>query len=354
VGKPKKVAVCRQAMLVCLTIAGCGSANRDVNDAAANADSISQADGRGHGAVLRFVQAIQLPDVAGRFDHFAVDLQRQHLFVAALGNNTLEILDLGNGERLQSIQGFKKPTGIAFVEKSLRIFVGCGEGGSCEILDRDDFHLIQSIKSLPDADNLRYDSGAGHVYVGYGDGALAKIDAETGEHLSDIQLEGHPESFQLESAGSRIFVNVPTAGHVAVLDRLQNAVVDTWPLESARSNFPMALDEGNHRLFVGCRNPASVLVFDTVSGKLITSLTIADDTDDLFYDSAQKRLYVVCGAGFINEFHQSDADHYEATGSIPTREGARTALFVPELRRFYVAVPRRGVQKAEIRIYKVP
>jgi len=302
---------------------------------------------------LRFVQAIPLPGVEGRFDHMAVDLQRQRLFVAALGNNSLEIMNLQNGERLQTIKSFQKPTGIAFAPKLNRIFAASGDGERCEILDSKTFRIVHSTTSLPDADNVRFDDAEERVYVGYGDGALAKIDAGSGRKMGDIPLKGHPESFQLEKTGARIFVNVPTAESIAVIDRAQNKVVATWTLEGARSNFPMALDESNHRLFVGCREPASLLVYDTASGRVAASLPIAADTDDLFYDAARRRLYVACGGGFINVIQQQDADVYKEIARIPTAEGARTALFVPELRRFYLAVPQRGSQRAEIRVFEV-
>jgi DNA-binding beta-propeller fold protein YncE len=299
------------------------------------------------------VQDIPLPGVEGRIDHLAVDLKRQHLFVAALGNDTLEVLDLRAGKHLHSIKGLQKPTGVAVVPEFNRLFAASGDGASCEIFRADTFSPVQGVKSLPDADNVRYDGTAKHVYVGYGDGGLAILDAATGKRLDDVRLAGHPESFQLEKSGTRIFINVPAAHHIAVVDRPGRAVVSTWPLDGVRSNFPMALDEANHRLFIGCRNPARLLVYDTTTGRATTSLEIGDDTDDLFYDAEQKRLYVSCGAGLINLIHQEGADRYHSIGSIPTAAGARTALFVPELKRFYLAVPHRGTQGAHIRVYAV-
>jgi DNA-binding beta-propeller fold protein YncE len=300
---------------------------------------------------LRQVQVIPLPGVEGRFDHFAVDVPRQHLFVAALGNDTLEIIDLRSGKRLHSVTGLKKPTGVAFAPELNRIFVASGEGETCEVLDGGTFATLQSIKGLPDADNVRYDSAARQVYVGYGEGALAVLDAVNGQRLGDIRLAGHPESFQLEKEGTRLFVNVPSAGHIAVVDRAKRAVTATWPLNGAQSNFPMALDEAGHRLFIGCRAPARVLVYDTTTGRVEATLPIAGDTDDLFFDAARKCIYVSCGAGFINLFQQQDGGHYEAFATLPTAAGARTALFVPPLQRLYLAVPHRGAQGAEIRAY---
>jgi len=345
---------------VCFALGGCGTQAQDLDNTSAQFNSPSQVSTQAqdktdsaNGAVLRMVQAIPLPGVEGRFDHFAIDLQSQHLFVAALGNDTFEVLNLRDGKRLHSIRGLPKPTGIAFAPEFSRIFAASGNGETCEIFNGETFARVGSVKSLPDADNVRYDSAAKHIYVGYGDGALVVVDAASGQRLGDIKLAGHPESFQLEKAGRRIFVNVPTARHVAVIDRAKRAVVATWPLEGARSNFPMALDETNHRLFVGCRDPARVLVYDTTSGRVTATLKIAGDTDDLFYDAARKRLYVACGAGFINVFQQQDANRYTVIANMATAAGARTALFVPQLKRLYLAVPHRGTQGAQIRVYEV-
>lgn len=347
---------------LCIALGGSGTQVQGLDNASAQVRSPGRAGAQtqtqdktesANAGALRLVQAIPLPGVEGRFDHFAIDLQRRHLFVAGLGNNTLEVLDLREGKHLHSIKGLRKPTGIAFVPEVDRVFAASGDGETCEILDGDKLSLVQSVKSLPDADNVRYDSVAKHIYVGYGDGALGIVDAVSGQRLGDVKLAGHPESFQLEKAGARIFVNVPTARQIAVVDRTKRAVVATWPLEGARSNFPMALDEVNHRLFVGCREPARVLVYDTTSSRVTATLSIAGDTDDLFYDEVRQRLYVACGAGFINVFQQQDDGHCEAIGRMATAAGARTALFVPELNRLYLAVPHRGTQTAQILAYAV-
>jgi hypothetical protein len=170
--------------------------------------------------------------------------------------------------------------------------------------------------------------------------------------LGEAKLPGHPESCQFERSGSRVFVNVPTADQIAVVDRRAMKVVDTWTVVGAKSNFPMALDEANHRLFVGCRRPAKMLVYDTASSKQIASFDIDGDTDDLFYDAARKRLYVSGGEGYVDVFQEQDANRLQRVARVATAAGARTSLFVPEQNRLYLAVPHRGSQKAEIRVYE--
>jgi hypothetical protein len=302
---------------------------------------------------LQRVQTIPLPYVEGRIDHLDVDLKSQRLFVAALGNNTVEILDLQTGKSVHSITGLHEPQGVAFVPEFNKIFVTNGQSGTCDIFDGNSFKPLQSIKSLDDADNIRYDAATRFIYISYGDGALALVDATRDKYLGDIKLKGHPESFQLEKQGPRIFVNIPSAHHITVVDREKRTVLAKWPLKNAQANFPMALDETHHRLFVGFRKPPKLIVFDTESGQIVTELNSVGDSDDIFYDPIRRRIYEIGGEGFIDVLEQKDADHYERVTKIPTAPGARTGLFVPQFNRLYLAVPHRGNQKAEIRVYEV-
>jgi YVTN family beta-propeller protein len=293
---------------------------------------------------------IPMPAVEGRIDHLAVDVAGKRLFVAALGNDTVEVIDISGMRVIKSIARLHEPQGIRFLPDRNRLVVANGGDGSTVFYDGTTLSVVHTAKTSGDADNVRYDAKAGRVYVGYGNGALGSF-APDGAALGDIKLAGHPESFQLESAGPRIFVNVPSAGHVAVIDRDKRAVAATWRVTAAGANYPMALDEANRRLLLGCRRPAKLLVYDTGSGTLVSAVDIVGDTDDLFYDSSKKRLYVIGGEGFITVLEQQDADHYRLLQKLPTSAGARTGLFVPELGKLFLAVPHRGTQRAEIRVY---
>jgi hypothetical protein len=303
--------------------------------------------------LLALDKTIPLPGVEGRIDHMTVDVAGQRLFMAALGNNTVEVLDLKSGKLIQSVSGFAEPQGMVYVPEFDKLFVANGSDGTCRILDGHSFKTIRSLDVGDDADNVRYDEAAKKVYVGYGSGALAVIDANTDDKLVDIPLTGHPESFRMEAGSSNLYVNVPDAGQITVADRQKGAVTGTWPMKEAQANFPMFLDEADHRLFVGCRKPAKMLVYD-FSGQLKASVPIARDTDDLFYDVRNKLIYVSCGGGSIEIIRQNDADNYQKAGSITTMPGARTSLFIPELNLFCLAVPHRGEQIAEVLIYKTP
>ncbi len=302
---------------------------------------------------LRFARGIELPAVEGRIDHLTLDSSSQRLFVAALGNNTVEVVDVKNGTHLKSLPGFRDPQGLAGVPDAKAIAIANGQGEGVQIVDENDFKTLKTIALGEDADNVRYDAAAKRLYVGYGGGALAGVSPVDANVLAQIKLAGHPESFQLERAGPRIFVNVPPAGHVAVIDRSSMKVIATWPVTGAKSNYPMALDEASHRLFVGCRRPAKVLVYDTTSGMEIGAADIVGDTDDMFYDAARKRLYVSGGDGFIDVFDARQPATLTRVARVATAAGARTSLFVPDQNRLYLAVPHRGSQRAEIRVYEV-
>ena len=305
-------------------------------------------------STLRMVQTIPLPNVEGRIDHMAVDVKGQRLFIAALGNNSVEILDLNAGKHFKSIPGLHEPQGVGFISEFNKIFIANGKTGACDILDGSSFERIKSVKFPDDADNIRYDANGQRVYVGYGNGGLGIIDAKNSDHIGNIKLDAHPESFQLEKSGFRIFVNLPDSKKIAVVNRQARTVITTWATTSATANFPMALAETHHRLFVGFRKPAKVSVFDTDSGKVIANLDSAGDADDIFYDNSRRRIYIAGGEGFLSIFQQLDPEHYQPVAKIPTAAGARTALFVPEFNRLYLAVPHRGSQRAEVRVYSAP
>jgi DNA-binding beta-propeller fold protein YncE len=304
-------------------------------------------------AGIQLKQAIPLLGVEGRIDHCDFDAAGERLFVCALGNNTVEVVDLNKAERVHTISGLGVPQGIAFVPELNRLLVANDKGGVCNIYDADSFQLIGKVDFADDADNVRYDSASKRIYVGFGSGGIGSINAVDGKQVGLIKLAAHPEAFELERQGHRIFVNVPNARHVAVVDRDKGEVIATWKTDGASGNFPMALDEANHRLFVGCRLPSKLVVLDTASGKTVTSVAISGDPDDLFYDRKRHRVYVICGAGKIDIIDQTDANTYKALAKIITADGARSGLFVPERDALFVAVPHRGSQQAEIRRYQI-
>ena len=301
---------------------------------------------------LKLENTIALPGVEGRIDHLAVDLNGQRLFVAALGNNTVEVLDIKSARRLHTISGLHEPQGVLYVASDNRLFVANAKDGTCRLYDAGSFQLLQTINYGDDADNVRFDAPAKQVYVGYGSGALGVLDL-SGNKLGEIKLDAHPESFQLEKMGARIFVNLPDSRKITVIDRNKKAVVGRWETSGALANFPMALDAANHRLFTVCRRPAVLVVLNTDSGAAVAKIPTVGDSDDVFYDPTRKRIYASGGEGAIAVCQQQDRDHYKEIARIPTVKGARTSLFVPELGRLYLAVRRQGSEDAAIRVYAV-
>jgi DNA-binding beta-propeller fold protein YncE len=302
---------------------------------------------------LQLKETIPLTGIEGRLDHFAFDAVEQRLFVCALGNNTVEVIDTTRGVRVHSITGLSAPQGVACVAEANRIFVADEEGGILKIFDGKSFHPLGELDFKDDADNIRYDHSTKEILVGFGSGGLAIVNALTGKQLGAIKLTAHPEAFILEQNGKRIFINVPNAHHVAVVDRDRPEVLTNWKTEAASGNFPIALDETNHRLFVGYRIPPKLIVLNADSGQPVTSIAISEDSDDIWYDSKRHRIYAICGAGKIDVIDQMNANNYRILTKIDTALGARTGLFVPEEDTLFVAVPHHGSQRAEIRVYQI-
>lgn len=299
--------------------------------------------------LLTLEAKIPLGDVAGRIDHLAIDLKRQILFVAELGNDTVGVVDISQRRLVHRITGLQEPQGVAYVEAVDLLYVANAGDGTVRWYKAADFAPVGMLKLGSDADNLRVDRAAGELVVGYGKGALAILDAATGQKKADIRLPAHPEAFQLASDG-RVFVDVPDARQIAIVDRAAGRQVAHWGIEAA-GNFPMALDEAGHRLIVAYRGPATLAVFDAGTGSPVASLRTCDDADDVFVDHRRSRIYVSCGEGVLAVVLQ-DGTGYRDVARIKTNSGARTSLFVPELDRLFLAVRARGREPAAIWVYR--
>ena len=333
--------------LLTLLVMCCTQTNSNTSSSTSEPGTGEQSSG-----VLRLVRTIPLPNVEGRIDHLDMDVKGQRLFIAALGNNTVEVADLQKGARTQSLRGFNEPQGIRYLPASNSLVVANGGDGVIGFWDAASYKQVKTVRSSGDADNVRYDAAHNRIYVGYGSGALAVLD-EKGERLGDIPLGGHPESFQLDSTSGRAYINVPSRQEIAVADVNKMTVLAHWQVQVASANYPMALDSEHHRLFVMTRKPAHLLVYDTEAGKLILTLKAGADSDDVFYDAAKRRIYASFGEGTVMVYEQQDADHYQVIATVATVAGARTAFFSPDLRQLYVAVPHRNNPTAEIRVYQV-
>jgi DNA-binding beta-propeller fold protein YncE len=312
---------------------------------------------------LALKQTIPVPGLTkeGDFDHLTMDLQGQRLFVAGEDNSVVEILDLAAGKLVHTITDVKAPHSMVYRADLKKLFVVDGGTGEVKIYDTDSYKRTGSIKLREDADSMAYDPSTKYMYVvNGGEGAkmaysfISVVDTTAGKSLADIKIDSDAvEALALEKSGPRLFVNMTGKDAVGVVDREKHAVITTWPTgQVAKHLIAMSFDEADHRLFVTTRNPGKLIVLNTDSGKVVTSLPCVGDNDDMAYDSASKRIYV-SGSGFVDVYHQKDADHYDQIGHVATVFKARTSVLVPELKKYYLGIPHHGTTAAAVRVYDV-
>ena len=299
---------------------------------------------------LALVKTISLEGVEGRLDHLAVDSEKERVYVAALTNDSVEVIDLQKGRRSQTVSGPRGPQGLAVIPETHELVVTSGEDGVCRVYD-ETLTLVRFLSELEDADAVRYDPSTKHVYAGTANG-ITVIDPKGPTKVAQFPLDSEPESFQVENEGPNLYVNLPATYQVAVVDKNSGEVTARWDLLEARENFAMALDEKGHRLFIGCRRPSKVLVYDTERGSYVGKEDCVADADDMFYDAARKRIYVSGGQGYVSVINEVDPYLYQALGTVPTSPGARTSQFDPATGQLYVAVPHRRKQPAEVWVFK--
>src|SRR5216684_4175632 len=307
---------------------------------------------------LKLAQTLTLPaDIKGNFDHFGVDLKGNRLFATPEGYMAVLVFELKTGKPLHTITGIGKPHAVLYREDLDRIYVTDGDAGDMKIFDGKTYALLSSVKLLEDADSIGYDPKTKYLYIDNGGGdvhqtysMLSVVDTSAGKKLADIKVDGDTlEAMALDKSTPRIFLNNKARSQVDVIDRQTRTLITSWPITKAKTNVAMAYDEANHRLFVACRG-GGIVVLDTQSGKEITVLPITKGVDDLVFDPGKKRLYASCD-GNVDVYEQSDADTYKSLGEVATGALARTALLVPQLNRYFVAVPQHGASSAEIQVF---
>jgi len=302
--------------------------------------------------LLTLQKEITLPNVKGRIDHIDVNLKDQVAYVSALGDNMLEVVDLKSGKVTGSITGLDEPQGVAYIEKHMELLVANGGTGECGFYNSLTLKKTGSIKLADDADDVRYDAAEDKIYVGYGSGGIAIISAASHKLIGNITVPAHPESFQLDTKTNKLWVNLPGSGMIGVADLTQLKLIAKWSKLLPRANFPMAYDEMQHRIIVGYRVPAKVVIYDSETGKEIFTAPMVGDADDLYWDVKNKSVYISGGGGAVDIFKQTNATTYKQIAHIKTRDGARTSLLVPELGLFLIAARASGDQKATLLVYQ--
>ena len=300
---------------------------------------------------LQLEEQIPVPGVSGRLDHFTADFKRKRVFVSALGNNSLEVIDTFAGKVIHSIKGLAQPQGPLYVAGVDKLYVANAEDGKVRVYDGATYTLRKTIDLGEDPDNLRYDEASKTVFVGFGqdDGGIAMIDPKTDERVGQVyKTGGHPESFQVEAKGGHIFVNVPDAGYVVESIDRKSGAATKWSLKGLRGNYAMALNEEDHRLFTITRKTPMMVVLNTETGAEVARLRAVGECDDVYFDASRKRVYVIGGAGVISVFQEVDPDHYELVADVPTGIGIRTGYFYTKRDRLYAGVPAKGNEPAQV------
>jgi len=290
---------------------------------------------------------VMLPGVFGRIDHFGLDGRRGNVFVCALGNGTVEVVN--NLRVIHTIRGLGHPQAALYVEDFDRLVISAKDG-KLRFFDGGTFAHLKTLDFGADTDNLRYERGEKRIYVGYGDGAIAMVDAATMQRLPrEFVLGSHPESFQFERNGTRIFANLPDQEAIGVIDRKSGAIVK-WPVEGARTNHALAFDEAGHRLFSAALQPGKLWVIDSDSGGVVATLQIVLGVDDLWFDASRKRVLASGHAGFVSVIQQEGPDRYGLVADVPTAVGGGTSLYVRSRTSegLYVGLPNTSQGGSEI------
>ena len=295
--------------------------------------------------------AIPMPGIKGRIDHLDINLKEKIVYIAALGNNSLEVVDIGKGKVLKTIIGLNEPQGVAYISQQQEIFVANGGNGDCYFYNAHSFEKTATIHLSSDADDVRYDSIDEKIYVGYGEGGIAIIDSKQHKQVGNIKLSAHPEGFQLDKKMNKIFINVPDAHQIAIGDLSSFELISTWSTGELRSNFPLAIDTISHMIFIGYRRPAKLVLLDGVSGNTFAIEDLVNDTDDIFFDERENKIYA-SGGGFIT-IYQWKKPEIKQIAKIYTRDGARTSLFVPALKLFILAARANNNNNAELQVYEI-
>jgi len=313
-------------------------------------------------APLKLLHATPIPELHdGDFDHLTADVAGNRLFVTAEENSKVLVFDLKSDKLIHTIADLKAPHSMLYRADLKKLFVADSDLGEVKIYDTDSYKPAGSIKVREGADASGYDPSTKLYYVVNGgkdaklpNAYITAIDVATGKTEAEFKIDSNDvEGVAFEKSGPRMFVNVRGNNSVEVYNRKTRKLLNTWSTAEAGKNpTSMSFDEADHRLFLGTRVPAKLVILDSDSGKVVTSYPAAAMVDDMAYDSGSKRLYFA-GTEFFDVFHETDPDHYDRIGHIATAFRAKTGVLVPELKRYYLAVPHHEKQVAELRVYEV-
>ena len=312
---------------------------------------------------LNLVGRYEFPsDVKGRFDHLIADVHGHRLFTTPQGSKSVMVFDLRTRKLIHTIGGIEIPNGLLYREDLKRLYVTDGSPGELKIYSGENYDLIKSIRLLPDTDPIVYDPATKYLYVVSGGrdakmsySTISIIDTTSGDKVDEMKVDSPGlDAMAIEKSSPRLYVANVAQTKVEVIDRNARTAIASWPITLCTVTVALALDESNRRLFVGCRS-GQIVVFDTETGKEMEALPINQNINDLVFDPVSKRLYATCGAGAgsVDMYEETAPDHYRSLGQVPTGPDARTGRLVPELQRFFIAVPQHERTNAEVLEYKI-
>jgi DNA-binding beta-propeller fold protein YncE len=313
---------------------------------------------------LTLVGKYPMPETikATRFDHFGVDVAGNRLFLAAEAAHAVLVFNLKSGEWIRNIEGVQVPHAVFYRDDLDRLYVTDGGTGDLKIFDGKTYKLLKTVGLKVDADSVGYDPATKYLYIDNGGGdahdsfsMFSIVDTTSGEKIADVKIDGETlEAMALAKSSPRIYINNRAKNQVEVFDREKRAVVASWPITRGKVNVAMALDEGNQRLFVGCRSGA-VVVLNTDTGKEIEAVPIEKNVDELIFDAARKRIYAASGggSGAVAVIQEKDPNQFDTLAQVPSGPLGKNAILVNSIQRYFVAIPPQGSSRGEIYAYKV-
>jgi hypothetical protein len=309
---------------------------------------------------VKLIKTIPLPDITdGDFDHFAVDLKRNRLYVSVENHHSIDVFNLKTGEHLMSGGPVTTPHSLALNVEKNDLFVADGGDKAVKVLDGSNLHLIKRIDINGTPDSGTYDPKTGYFYLVAGEpgdnpthSTIYIISTKDSTIKGEIPMEsGSLHSLTIDQATHRMFVNIRDKSTIGIIDLNKNALGQTWSVPNLKLNTPMAFDTKDHRLFVVDKKPGKLFVLNSDTGATIATYDCAEMGDDMTYDARTKRIYVSAAEG-LTAYQQDDADHYHEIARVDTH-GGKTSVLVPSLNQLYVPHTMTSAPEAGLEIYKV-
>jgi DNA-binding beta-propeller fold protein YncE len=311
---------------------------------------------------VKLIKSVDLVGYTGDFDHFAVDYDRNRLLLAAEDHGTVEVFDLKTSAHLRTVKGFGNPHSILARKGVPTLFITDSEKQMSTIRNADTLDKEKTVTLTPGADTAKYDSTSNTLYVVTGGkdvemktANLEAVNPDTGDRKALLTFpDNHVEAMAFVEGDPRLFINLTQTNKLAVVDRRTMKVINVWPVPPAQQNAMVAFDQGQHRLYVVCRQPGMVVVMNSDTGAVVGTQPAPLRADEVQYDANSHRLYVPGGEGYMGIYDTGDPDHLKLVEKVPTAPGAKTGILLPSMHRLFLAVsPGESNAMAKVLTYEV-